>query len=164
MAKTIVTFKVLRDHRIVRKNIPIEHDFKVIPPTVFNGATLPAVSVEDQVMQYLDEMDKAELMIENGFDVIIDYYPKKVVKKRDEVAEFIDFCKPYIRMFPHLERPFSAIMAESKDVLFGRNKSNETKMMEMLNMVSVAFKASQGTISMVERMIDNYSNNKLSNE
>ena len=55
-------------------------------------------------------------------------------------------------------------MAESKDVLFGRNKSNETKMMEMLNMVSVAFKASQGTISMVERMIDNYSNNKLSNE
>lgn len=160
MAKTIITFKALSDHRIIKKDIPIEHSFQVIPPSVFAGVTLPATSIESQVIDYLDSIDKRDLMAEHDFDVILDYWPKRTRKKRDEVAEFIEYCKPYIQRFPQLKRPFGAIISESKDVLFGKNKSNETKLKEVLNMVGISNKVAMGTFDVISRIL-NSSNGKL---
>lgn len=153
MATTIITFKALGDHRIIRKNIPIEHNFEVIPPTVFNGVELPATSIESQVIDYLDGIDKTELMIKYGFDVIIDYWPKKTKRKRNEIDDFVMFCKPYIERYPTLERPFRAVISESKDVLFGRNKSNETKLKEVFNMIDIAYKTANGVINIVNNIL-----------
>lgn len=149
MATTIITFKALSNHRIIRKNIPIEHNFEVIPPTMFNGVELPATSIESQVIDYLDEIDKTDLMIKYEFDIILDYWPKKAKKKKNEIKEFIDYCNPYIQQFPELEKPFRAVISESKDVLFGKRKSNETKFKEVLNMLNIAYKASAGTSQMI---------------
>lgn len=160
MTKTIITFKALSDHRIIKKDIPIEHSFQVIPATVFNGVELPATSIESQVIDYLDSIDKRDLMVEHDFDIILDYWPKVVRKKRNEISEFIAFCKPYIEQYPTLERPFSAIISESKDVLFGKRKSNETKFKEVLNMIDIAFKVSSGTADAITNILKKYDADK----
>lgn len=160
MTKTIITFKALSEHRIIKKDIPIEHSFQVIPATVFNGVELPATSIESQVIDYLDSIDKRDLMVEHDFDTILDYWPKRIRRKRDEVAEFIEYCNPYIQKFPQFKRPFEAVISESKEVLFGKNKSNETKLKEVLNMVNIAFKASSGMANAIINRLNKYDADK----
>lgn len=161
MAKTIITFKALSDHRIIKKDIPIEHSFQVIPATVFNGVELPATSIESQVIDYLDSIDKRDLMVEHDFDMILDYWPKRTRRKRDEVAEFIEYCKPYIQRFPTLKRPIGAIIHESRGVLFGKNKSNETKFKEVLNMLNVTNKVIAGVCDIIDGILKSDNNKQL---
>ena len=83
---TKITFRVLSEHEEKIKTIPIEHpEFKVILASKFLGVDLPAISIESQVIEYLDNIDKTQLMIDNNWDLIIDYYPlkeKKLVVKK----------------------------------------------------------------------------------
>lgn len=150
--KTIVTFKALRDGVVVYKNIPIYHHFQELPAEEFNGIKLPATSVESQVIHYLDEIDKRDMMIQYNFDIIIDYFPKKKRVKKNEIKEFVKFCKPYLDLYPHLIRPFYAVVSESKDILFGRGKSNEQKFKETLNLISVSLKAAEGAMNLINKI------------
>ncbi len=154
LTKTIITFKALRDGRVVYKCIPIYHNFKELPPSDFNGLKLPATSVESQVMHYLDEIDKGDMMIQYNFDIIIDYFPKKKKVKKNEIEIFIEFCKPYLDMYPSLIRPFEAVISEAQNVLFGNNKSNEQKFKEVLKMIDIAFRASEGTIEIINTILN----------
>ena len=147
--KTIITFKALRRGCVVYKNIPIYHNFTELPAVEFDGVELPPTSVESQVMEQLDDMDKSDLMFQYDWDIILDYYPKRKKKKRNEVDEFINFCEPYLNTNPQLVIPFRAVISESKDILFGKGKSNEQKFKEVLNLVNVSCKAAQGTIDWV---------------
>lgn len=151
--KTIITFKALRRSRVVYKNIPICHNFKELPSTEFNDIILPPTSVESQVMEQLDNMDKSDLMLKHDFDIILDYYPKRKRKKRNEVDEFINFCEPYLSTYPQLVIPFRKVISESKDILFGKGKSNEQKFKEVLNLVGVSLKAAQGTINFINKIL-----------
>lgn len=152
--KTIITFKALRGGNIVYKNIPIYHNFKEIPPQEFDGLKDFAISVEDQVMHYLDEIDKRDMMIEHEFDIIIDYYPKKKrVKKKDEFNEFLNFCEPYLQPYPELRRPFEAVVSDTYDILFGKRKSNETKFKEVLKMIDISFKGAIGGANMILKIM-----------
>jgi hypothetical protein len=148
---TKVTFKALTDdRRLVHKTIPIHHNFEVIPEQEFMGVMLPPTSVEYQVIHFLDEQDKSELMVKYGFYMIIDYYVKKKRKtKADEFEEFRKFLAPYFAEFPTLKRPFEAIISESKDTLFGKGKSNETKLKEVMNAYEMIIKGIHGAINMI---------------
>lgn len=163
MATTIITFKAITsDRRIVRKNIPIEHEFEVIPAKKWHGIDLPPTSIEEQVMNQLDETDKTQIMIDYDFDLIIDYWPKKPRKKKaDELKEFMEYCEPVFMMFPNLERPFRAIMAESKDTLFGKGKSNKTKFDEIMKIHELILKGAQGTLNLLNKIMSD--NEKMAN-
>ena len=152
--KTIVTFKALRDGVVVYKNIPIYHHFQELPAEEFNGIQLPATSVESQVIHYLDEIDKRDMMIQYDFDIIIDYFPKKKRIKKNEIEEFVKFCKPYLDLYPHLVRPFEAIIFESQSVLFGKGKTNEQKFKEVIAMLNVSVKSAWGMLRVVEKILD----------
>ena len=52
--KTNITFKVLADHRLFRKTIPIEHNFVQYTDS-FDGQSW-VVTIEHQVMEMLDNM------------------------------------------------------------------------------------------------------------
>lgn len=161
LTKTIITFKALRNGRVVYKHIPIYHNFKELPETDFNGIKLPSTSVESQVINYLDEIDKCDMMIKHNFDIIIDYFPKKKKVKnmeKNEIETFIEFCKPYLAIHPSLIRPFEATISEAKDVLFGKNKSNEQKLKEVLTMINVAFKSSVGTVDLIKNLLNKENN------
>ena len=87
------------------------------------------------------------------FDVILDYFPKKKRVKKNEVEEFIKFCKPCFDVYPHLIRPFNAVISESQEILFGKRKSNYQKFKEVLNMVGISFKVVGGTIDVITKII-----------
>lgn len=151
--KTIITFKALRRSHVVYKHIPIYHNFKELPPTEFNGIILPPTSVELQVMEQLDNMDKSDLMLKYDFDIILDYYPKRKRKKKNEVDEFIKFCEPYLSTSPQLVIPFRKVISESKDILFGKGKTNEQKFKEVLNLINVSLKAAEGAMNLINRIL-----------
>ena len=154
---TNVTFKALTDdRRLVNKSIPIHHNFELIPEQEFMGVMLPPTTVEEQVIHFLDEQDKSELMDKYGFYMIIDYYVKKKRKtKADEFEEFRKFLAPYFAQFPILKRPFEAIISESKDMLFGKGKSNETKLKEVMNSHLMILKGVNGAFDTVLKILRN---------
>lgn len=166
MNKTIVTFKAIRKGKVIYKNVPIYHNFQELPAMELNGVQLPPTSVESQVMQYLDDIDKRDMMIKYDFDAILDYFPKrKRVKKNEikEIEEFINFCKPYLNLHPELIRPFDAVIYESRKILFGKGKSNKTKFKEALNLMGVALKSATGAFECINKILRE-SNEKLLRE
>lgn len=156
MATTIITFKALTyEGKIVRRNIPIEHGFEELPHQKWHGVELPPTSIETQVMHQLDENDKTQLMIDNEFEIIIDYWPKKPRKKKgDELKEFMEYCQPIIDLNPSFKRPFEAIISECKDSLFGKGKSHKTKLDEVMKMYELIMKGTSGTLDMVNKTLD----------
>ena len=150
--KTKVTFKGLSNGKIIYRRIQIRHNFSIIPGEVFLGYQLPAQSVESQVIDYLDSIDKSDIMSKYNFEIIIDYWVPKKKKKRNEIQEFIEFLKPYIT--PDQYRPVEAIISEMKDVLFGKNKSNEQKAMEVLTVLQISYKAGIGALTIVSKMFN----------
>lgn len=150
--RTKVTFKGLSEGKIVYRHIQIRHNFSIIPGETFLGYQLPAQSIESQVIDYLDTIDKSDIMLKYNFDVIIDYWVSKKKKKRNEIQEFIEFLKPYIT--PDQYRPVEAVISEMKDVLFGKNKSHEQKAMEVLTVLQISYKAGVGALNIVQKMFN----------
>lgn len=159
---TKVCFKAISNHKIVRKTVSIEHNFEVIPGEEFLGYKLPETSIESQVIDWLDTIDKSDIMLKYDFDMIIDYYvPKKKKKKSDEIAEFIEYLRPYIT--EDMYRPIEAIISEAKDILFGKGKSNETKAKELFIIYEIVNKSIKGTLNSIEKIIENYENSNNRN-
>ena len=153
--KTKVCFKALSNRKIVRKIIPIEHNFEVIPEENFNGI-LPKQSIESQVIDYLDNIDKTEIMLKYNFEIIFDYYIPKRKQKKDEIQEFIEYLNNYISV--ENNRSVRAILSESKDILFGKGKSNETKAKELFTILNVSYKSIIGTLNVIDDIIQNNEN------
>lgn len=143
--KTRVTFEGLCDKKVITKTIIISHpDFEEI-----YREGLKPLSIESQVIDYLDMIDKSDLMEEHGFSLILDYYiPKQV----DEIEEFITFLSKYMT----IDRQLRAIMYEAKDILFGKNKSIETKIEELLILLNISNKTAFGTLNAVEKILTEY--------
>lgn len=145
---TKIVFKAISSGRVVHKTIPIEHPkFDVIPSEVFLVYELPPQSVQSQVIDYLDSVDKSDIMIKYGFDIILDYYPKntrKRKKKVDEVSDFIEYMRPIIESQPDLQEPIEAVILMAKDELFGHRKSNLQKAKEVFKMAEMSYCAAIG--------------------
>lgn len=141
--KIPITFKVLKEGKVVYKTLQIKHNLKVIPSLEYNGQVFPETSVVDQVMEWLDNQNKSEMMLAHGWDMIIDYYPKRSRKTRDdEIKDFLEFAMPYIS--DSIKRQFSATVYESKNILFGKGKSNITKFKETCNIMKITNMAIMG--------------------
>lgn len=131
--ETKIKFKVLKDRRVRTITLPIEHpEFQIIPETVFNGLVLPETSIEYQIMGYLDNMDKSQLMLDNDIAVIFDYWIPKPKTKADEVKDFEEYCDLLFAKVPSIRTQFVATVKALSTILFGHRKSNETKAREVL--------------------------------
>lgn len=155
---TKIVFKAISGGRVVHRTIPIEHPkFDVIPSDVFLGYKLPPQSVQSQVIDYLDNVDKTDIMIRYGFDTILDYYPKKprIREKRvDEVADFIEYMRPLVESHPDLQMPIEAVIRVAKDELFGYRKSNLQKAKEVLKMAEMSYVAAIGAYRNIGRIFE----------
>lgn len=154
---TNVCFKVLRNNEIVELIIPIEHNFEIISGDTFNGYKFPDVSIESQVIDYLDSIDKSEMMHKYNIDIIFDYYIKKEYSIDDEIIDFINYISKYISLNDN--RQIRALLYEAKDILFGQNKSNETKIKELITLINISNKSIKGTFDFIERILLNNKNN-----
>lgn len=155
--ETKIVFKAMCNGKIVHKTIPIQHpEFKILPSEIFLGFKLPPQSISSQVIDYLDGVDKSDIMEKHGFDIILDYYPQKPrvrKKKVDEIADFIKYMTPVVELHPELQRPIEAVMSEAKGELFGRGKSNQDKAMEVMKMVEISLKAATGAYVSITKML-----------
>lgn len=151
---TKITFKVLKRGRVVYKILSIEHPhYDIIPSDLFDGFEMPPVSIESQVIDYLDSIDKSDIMAKYDWDIILDYYPYKKKVRTNEIEEFIEYMRPYVEMHPSIIRPIQAVISESKDILFGHGKSNKTKAKEVLKMLDMTLRASQGTMDAIVKIV-----------
>lgn len=156
---TKVTFRAISQGRIIHKTIPIQHpDFELLPSEIFNGYKLPEQSIDSQVIDYLDSIDKSDIMAKYDFDIILDYYIKRKTRKRNEIQDFIEFMKPYVNPYPELQVPLERIMSEAKDVLFGHHKSNETKAKELFKMAKISMLSMEGIVNHFEKFLKEDSN------
>lgn len=146
---TKIKFKAIRDGRIVYKTIPIEHPkFEPSPPIVFDGVQLPETPIEYKIMEYLDEIDKSDIMVKYDFDVILDYWIPKKRAKANEIEEFFAYMQPLVDASPDLRVPLEKIISESRSVLFGKGKSHKTKAIEVMNMLNISYKVANGVMDM----------------
>ena len=147
---TKIKFKAIRGGRIVYKTIPIEHpNFEPSPPIVFDGVQLPETPIEYKIMEYLDEIDKSDIMVKYDFDVILDYWIPKKKAKANEIEEFFAYMQPLVDASPDLRVPLEKIISESRSVLFGKGKSHKTKAIEVLNMLKISYKVATGVMDKV---------------
>lgn len=156
--KTDITFKVLRRGKVVRRTLSIEHpDYDIIPSEEFNGFELPPISIESQVIDYLDNIDKSDIMAQNDWDIILDYYPAKqrIRKKRDsEFTDFIEYMRPLVESHPDLQMPIEAVIRVAKDELFGHRKTNLQKAKEVLKMAEMSYAAAIGAYKNIGRIFE----------
>lgn len=162
---TKIVFKAISGGRVVHKTIPVEHqNFNVIPSEVFLGYELPPQSVQSQVIDYLDSVDKSDIMIKYGFDIILDYYPKSTSKRKkkvDEVADFIEYMRSFIELQPDLQVPIEAVILMAKDELFGHRKSNLQKAKEVLKMAEMSYMAAIGAYKNIGSIFEDYKQKRI---
>lgn len=149
--KTYIKFEVLKDGKHLYETVAIEHTFEEIPPSEFLGHQLPRQSIESQVIDYLDSIDKSQMMIEHSWDIIFDYEPDKQI---DEVQELFDYLEPYVSQYPQLYKPIESIIYECKDILFGKGKDVGTKAHEVICILGITHKAFSSTIDMLLKLVD----------
>lgn len=150
---TKVVFKGINDRgNIIYRTIPIKHNFEIIPEQKYQGLKLPETSIERQVFEYLDNVDKSDLMLKHGFSIILDYYlPKKKKTKQEELEEFLKYLNNIIT----IDKSVEAIIYEHKDILFGKDKSNITKTKEVLSILKISYKTIANTMRYVTKMFTN---------
>lgn len=156
--KTKITFKALHRGKVVRKTLSIEHpDYNIIPSIEFNGFKLPPISIKSQVIDYLDSVDKSDIMAKYDWDMILDYFPAKQrvsSMKNNEVADFIEYMRPLVESRPDLQMPFEAVIRAANDVLFGHRKSNLQKAKEVLKMAELSYVAAIGAYKNIGRIFN----------
>lgn len=156
--KTDIIFKALQRGKVMRKTLSIEHpNYDIIPSEEFNGFELPPISIESQVIDYLDSVDKSDIMAKYDWDIILDYYPKKqkIRKKRDsELTDFIEYMRPLVESRPDLQMPIEAVIRMAKHELFGHRKSNLQKAKEVLKMAEMSYAAAIGAYKNIGRIFE----------
>lgn len=155
---TKIVFKAISGGRVVHRTIPIEHPkIDVIPSDVFLGYELPPISIESQVIDYLDSIDKSDIMAQNDWDIILDYYPaKQRLRKKsvNEVADFIEYMRPLFESHPDLQIPIEAVIRVAYNELFGHRKSNFQKAKEVLKMAEMSYAAAIGAYKNIGRIFE----------
>lgn len=113
------------------------------------ACSFPETPIEYKIMEYLDEIDKSDIMVKYDFDVILDYWIPKKKAKANEIEEFFAYMQPLVDASPDLRVPLEKIISESRSVLFGKGKSHKTKAIEVVNMLKISYKMATGVMDMV---------------
>lgn len=141
--KSQIEFKVIRRGDPELVVLTIEHpDFTHIPQMTFDGICYNEVSVVNQIYEYLDTIDKHDIMVENDFYIILDYRVVEVdvdTEYYDELTDFVKFAKAFIKHY-NLEGQAGFVMKSCYDTLFNCGKSHIQKLKEILTIITTSQK------------------------
>lgn len=134
---SVIRFDCEIDHKRTIAYITIEH-----PDFVAREKYYP---IRAQVMDWLDCIDKHDMMVENCIDYIFDYDVVVTDVERDyvysEVEDFLKYIYP-IAKNEGCVNMIGFVIEKSKDILFGRGLSNYEKSYIVLNILSTSLGAS----------------------
>ena len=153
--KSQVEFKVLRRGEQELVVLTIEHpEFTHKPQMTINGICYNEVSVMDQIYEYLDNIDKHDIMVENDFNIILDYRVVEVDVNTEYYNEFTDF-KKYVKAFVkhyNIEEHVRFVMKSYYDTLFNNGKSHVQKLKEILTIITTSQRYKR---QVLDHIIDN---------
>lgn len=125
---------------------------------ILNGQCLPVtITVEDQIMEYLDEMDKSDIMAKYDMRIIIDYHitPQPV----DEIEDFKTYLYYWCKVCHIGPDMLMAVIeyAANSQTIFGCGKTNIQKLTDILDGLGLCFRAKTAAYDdAVEMLRGNY--------
>ncbi len=134
---SVVRFDCEIDHKRTIAYITVEH-----PDFVAREKYYP---IRAQVMDWLDCIDKHQLMVENFIDYIFDYDVVVTDVESDyvycEAEDFLKYIYP-IAKSENCVNMIGFVIENSKDILFGRGLSNYEKAYIALDIMNTSLRAS----------------------
>lgn len=117
-------------------------------------------TIEEQMMQYLDEIDKNSFMTKNGMALILDYDIHHKKEKVNERESFVNYLKEIAPKIGLTSQNIIDVMQFSKEskTLFGKRKSNYNKLCEILDGIRLA---NLSTSVVLSEIMDNFGINQL---
>lgn len=113
-----------------------------------NGHLLP-LTVEEQMLEYLDTTDKRDFMVKNHMLMILDYgiYTKK--ERVSEKDSFLEFLHKYYKAIGLTDEDVvSAVQyASVSETIFGKRKSNWQKLNEVVDGLRLSYKAQSAVLN-----------------
>ncbi len=109
---------------------------------VLNGQCLSiTITVEDQIMEYLDDMDKSDIMAKYDMEIIMDYHitPPPVDEMEDFKTFLYYWCK-VCHIGPEMLMLVIEYAANSKTI-FGCGKTNIQKLADILDGINLCFRS-----------------------
>lgn len=122
-------------------------DFKETIVNV-NGHMFP-ITVEEQMMEYLDTTDKWDFMVKNRMLTILDY---DIYTKKERVSEkdsFLEFLHKYYKEIGLTDEDVVSVVqyASMSKTVFGKRKSNWQKLNEIIDGLRLSYKAQSAVLS-----------------
>lgn len=109
-----------------------------------------SISVEEQIMEYLDTIDKSDIMAKYDMCEIITYFPYKK-KRMTEKESFFNFLNTLKAVYNLDEKTMTDIVAYASvsKTLFGHRKSNEQKIQEIADNLTIFAKVRDNILNMI---------------
>jgi len=148
---TKIKFKCISRGGVRNIVIPIEHNITA-PKKVGDRWE----SIESQVIDYLDSIDKWDLMVKYDIDMILDYVPyHKRNKGRNEVEEFRKFCYKFCCDEVFIAK-IGAVANVMKKELFGKGYSNIRKLEIILSAMDFGFRMADNILKKLNEDLNKY--------
>lgn len=111
-------------------------DFEIIPSKKLNKIELPETTIESQLMDWLDNQNKEELMIEKNVSIIFDYW---IVKKNPVKLTIFDYLKQ-LNIPEQMLFDLTAIYKEIKPILKGKSINKQIEI--LFSHLNIGYKVS----------------------
>lgn len=139
--KAKVKFKYIDEYTHNTKSRVLNYDFPEFTERrgLWQGKEI-ITTIEEQMMEHLDCIDKSPLMSAHGMSMILDYSIVRKKEKVDERESFVNYLKeiaPEIGLTAQNVIDIMQFAKESK-TLFGRRKNNYHKLCEALDGVRLS--------------------------
>ena len=147
---TKIKFKCISRGGVRNIVIPIEHNITA-PKKVGDRWE----SIESQVIDYLDSIDKWDLMVKYDIDMILDYIPyHKRNKGRNEGEEFRKFCYNFCWDEVFISK-IGAVANVMKKELFGKGYSNKRKLEIILSAMNFGYRMTENVLKQLNEDLNN---------
>lgn len=142
---TKIKFKCISEGKVRNIVIPIEHNITA-PKKVGDRWE----SIESQVIDYLDSIDKWDLMVKYDIEMILDYAPYHKRNKRNEVEEFKEFCYKLCLDEVFISK-IGAVANVMKKELFGKGYSNKRKLEIILSAMNFGYRMAENVLKKLNK-------------
>lgn len=144
-----IRFQYIDEDTHTKKTRVFSYEFPDFKETIVNvnGHLFP-ITVEEQMMEYLDTTDKQDFMVKNRMLMILNY---DIYTKKERVSEkdsFLEFLHKYYKEIGLTDEDVVSVVqyASMSKTIFGKRKSNWQKLNEILDGLRLSYKAQSAVL------------------
>lgn len=133
-----------KQRKVIDIDMP-EFKEQIVPG--FDGS----ISINEQIMEYLDTIDKSDIMAKYDMYEIITYFPYEKKKRISEKESFFNFLSTLKAVYNLDEKTMTDIVAyaSASKTIFGHRKSNEQKIQEIADNLTIFAKVRDNMLNTI---------------